>query len=255
MNRKNRWFAALMAVFFGFVGVHKLYLGKIGGFILYLFLFFMSVSIFFMPLTFIFGLIDSFKIMSMSDEEFDEKYNYGVPQGIPRGRLEKRREEQMTKFNRPQTNSVNNFKNKTKISSLKNSGLKKYKDFDLEDAIVDFVKVLELNPKDSDTHFTLACAYSLTEQKEKAFRHLSLAVESGMDDINRIMTHDDLAFIRIQPEFENFRKSGFRFSSIDHNSTQQEAILQQLQKISDLRKRGLLSEDEFDLERKKILRH
>lgn len=42
-----------------------------------------------MPLTFIFGLIDSFKIMSMSDEEFDEKYNYGVPQGIPRGRLEK----------------------------------------------------------------------------------------------------------------------------------------------------------------------
>ncbi|MBK6782532.1 MAG: TM2 domain-containing protein [Saprospiraceae bacterium] len=46
MNRKNRWFAALMAVVFGFVGVHKLYLGKIGGFILYLFLFFMSISIF-----------------------------------------------------------------------------------------------------------------------------------------------------------------------------------------------------------------
>ena len=254
MNRKNRWFAALMAVVFGFVGVHKLYLGKIGGFILYLFLFFMSVSIFFMPLTFIFGLIDSFKIMSMSDEEFDEKYNYGVPQGIPRGRLEKRREEQMTKYNRPQVNNINNFKNKTKISTLKNSGLKKYKDFDLDDAILDFVKVLELNPKDSNTHFTVACAYSLTEQKEKAFRHLSLAVETGMDDVNRIITHDDLAFVRIQPEFDNFKKGGFRYTLMDNNSTQQEAILHQLQKISDLRNRGLLSELDFNVERKKILR-
>ncbi|MBK6782531.1 MAG: hypothetical protein IPG79_01335 [Saprospiraceae bacterium] len=63
----------------------------------------------------------------MSDEEFDEKYNYGVPQGIPRGRLEKRREEQMTKYNRPQVNNINNFKNKTKISTLKNSGLKNIK--------------------------------------------------------------------------------------------------------------------------------
>ncbi|MBK6782530.1 MAG: hypothetical protein IPG79_01330 [Saprospiraceae bacterium] len=42
--------------------------------------------------------------------------------------------------------------------------------------------------------------------KEKAFRHLSLAVETGMDDVNRILTHDDLAFVRIQPEFDNFKK-------------------------------------------------
>ena len=243
-----------MAMFFGVFGVHKLYLGKIGGFIMYFFLFTFSISLFNIPFSFIFGLVDAFKIMSMSDEEFDEKYNKGVPSGIPRGRLERRRGEQMDKFNRPTQSSSRSFQQKSKINDLKNKALKKYKDFDLQDAIEDFKQVLNLDPKDMSTHFNIACAYSLTEQKEKAFSHLSKAVEFGLNDINKIMTHDDLAFVRIQPEFERFKSSGFRQIVDNHTSDQQDALLHQLQKISDLRSRGLLSEEEFHLERKKILR-
>ncbi|MFZ1705008.1 MAG: NINE protein [Saprospiraceae bacterium] len=254
MNRKSRWFAAIMAMFFGTFGVHKLYLGKIGGFIGYFFLFMLSISIISLPLTFILGLIDSFKIMSMTDEQFDQKYNMGVPSGIPRGRLEKRRQEQMQKYNPPIKHHPASFKNKSSANSLKKSGLKKYKDFDLEDAIDDFKKVIEIVPQDASTHFNLACAYSLTEKKQKAFEHLSKAVEFGMNDVNTILTHDDLAYIRIQPEFDLFRSAGFRMSNEKTVPGQQDALLSQLQKLSDLRNRGLLSDDEFNMERKKILR-
>lgn len=254
MNRKSRWFAAVMAMFFGTFGIHKLYLGKIGGFIFYFFLFTLSISILKLPLTFILGLIDSFKIMSMSDEEFDQKYNMGVPSGIPKGRLEKRRNEQMESFNNHRPNNVNSLKNKSRANELKNSGLKKYRDFDLKEAIEDFEKVLELAPQDSSTHFNIACAYSLTEQKEKAFDHLSKAVSHGLKDVNRIFTHDDLAYIRIQPEFEAFRAGGFKQSGQKTENVQNDALLHQLQKIADLRNRGILSDEEFNLERKKILR-
>lgn len=243
-----------MAMFFGVFGVHKLYLGKIGGFIMYFFLFTFSISFFRIPFSFILGLVDAFKIMSMSDEEFDEKYNKGVPAGIPRGRLERRRDEQMDKFNRPAQASSRSFQQRSKINDLKNKALKKYKDFDLQDAIEDFTQILVLDPKDMSTHFNIACAYSLTEQKEKAFLHLSKAVEFGLNDVNKIMTHDDLAFVRIQPEFERFKSSGFRQFAENQTSDKQDALLHQLQKLSDLRSRGLLSEDEFHLERKKILR-
>jgi TM2 domain-containing membrane protein YozV len=255
MNRKNRWFAAIAAMFFGTFGVHKLYLGKVGAFFFYFFMFTLSISIFFMPLTFILGLLDSFKIMSMSDEEFDEKYNKGIPSGIPRGRLEKRRDEQMEKVNIPRQSPTQNYKNKSKIAELKKTGLKKYKDFDLEDAIEDFKKILELAPNDAATHFNIACAYSLTEKKEKAFEHISLSVQHGLKDVSNILSHDDLAYVRIQPEFENFKNSGFRNAYASSGQPgKPDALLQQLQQIADLRSRGLISDEEFNLERKKILR-
>ena len=254
MNRKNRWFAAIMAMFFGTFGVHKLYLGKIGGFIFYFFLFVMSISIFRIPLSFIFGLYDAFKIMNLSDEEFDEKYNKGVPAGIPKGRLEKRRFEQVERSNIPGQNPTKKYKNTGKINELKKSGLKKYKDFDLQDAIDDFNKVLELAPNDVYTHFNIACAYSLTEQKEKAFDHLSKAVQYGLKDVNAILTHDDLAYIRIQPAFDSFKNAGFRLTGGREQGGKTDALLQQLDKLSDLRNRGILSVEEFQLERKKILR-
>lgn len=254
MNRKNRWFAAIMAMFFGTFGVHKLYLGRIGGFIMYFFLFTFSISFFRLPFSFILGLIDSFKIMSMSDEEFDEKYNKGIPAGIPKGRLEKRRGEQMEKYNKPVQRSPRSINQRSKINDLKNKALKKYKVFDLQDAIDDFNQILSMDPKDSGTHFNLACAYSLTEQKEKAFDHLSKAVQFGMNDIQKIMTHDDLAFVRIQPEFEKLKSSGFRYSMENQNDDKPDALLHQLQKLSELRNRGVLSEEEFHMERKKVLR-
>jgi len=98
-----------------------------------------------------------------------------------------------------------------KANPFKNSGIKKYKDYDLEGAIEDFSQGLSINPKDIALHFNIACAYSMTEVKDKAYYHLSKAVELGFKDFEKIKTKDDLAFVRIQPEFDEFEESGYKY--------------------------------------------
>ena len=276
MTPKNKVTAAMLAFFTGFMGGHKLYLGKTGGFIGFMILFMVSMNIG-IPISLIAGVIQGIKLINMSEQEFDKRYNRGN-EPVRRGPLEARREAQMQKYeqipmnkNKAQNNS--NPLNVMRANPYKNSGIKKYKDFDLEDAIVDFKKGLELAPNDVALHFNLACAYSLTEKKPLAYHHLSKAVATGLKDVERILSHDDLAYVRIQPEFDNFRSSGFRVNpftvegaelhevhqnsneaDFDPNEEMDDKLLSQLNKLSQLRKKGILSEDEFIFERKKIMR-
>ena len=152
----------------------------------------------------------------------------------------------------------------SRANPFKRTGIQKYKEFDLEAAIDDFNKGLEIEPRDIALHFNIACAYSLTEQKEKAYLHIKKAVENGLQDLNRVQTHDDLAYVRIQPEYEAFKESGYRqyaFTSEDGQviddgteTVADDVLLSQLNKLAEMRKKGLLSESEFVLERKKLLR-
>ena len=143
---------------------------------------------------------------------------------------------------------------------MKSSGIEKFKDYDYQGAIEDFQKGLELSPDDVTLHFNLACSYSLTEQTEKSFYHLDRAVTLGFNDYNRIKTHDALAFLRIQPDFEAFEKNNYRLSPnlkavkeevLDLNETGD--LLEQLKRLGELRERGLLSDEEFIKEKKKLL--
>jgi tetratricopeptide (TPR) repeat protein len=146
----------------------------------------------------------------------------------------------------------------------KQSGLEKFKDYDYYGAIEDFKKSLQIAPKDVATHFNLACAYSLTEDAPKAFLHLSQATEFGFRDFQKIKEHQALAFLRIQPEFESFEKSGFRFlPAAKHDEPKTDApsdlletapnLLDQLKKLGNLREQGLLTEQEFEDQKRKLL--
>lgn len=269
----------MLAFFTGFVGGHKLYLGRTGGFIGFMILFIVSLNIGF-PISLIVSLIQGIKLLNMSEQDFDKKYNRGIIQ-VRRGPLEVRRDAQMARYEQtPDKTSRPNLKQKPSPSTTlranpyKNSGIKKYKDFDLEDAIADFKKGLEISPNDIALHFNISCAYSLTEKKSLAFHHLSKAVSLGLKDVERILSHDDLAYVRIQPEFETFRSGGFRVNpfathveeetiktapplvhaSMPDDTEMDDTLLAQLNKLSELRKKGILSEDEFIFERKKVLR-
>lgn len=165
----------------------------------------------------------------------------------------------------PQRRQSSNF---SKSNPFKKSGIEKYKDFDLEGAIADFQQGLAISENDVALHWNIACAYSLTEKKDKAFYHLNRAIELGFNDYDKINTHDDLAYIRIQPEFEDFKANGYKLNGglSSNNESKQIAqpekedlltddiLLSQLNKLAELRKKGLLSEQEFVLERKKLLR-
>ena len=85
------------------------------------------------------------------------------------------------------------------------------------------------------------------------------AIENGYKDFNKIQTHDAFAFIRIQDEFEDFAKNGYRLTENQKSNTEEEEIvdpdlLEKLKKLADLRDSGILTEEEFLTQKEKLLR-
>lgn len=214
------------------------------------------------------GVIKVLKVIAMSNEEFDKKYNFkswrkseeerrAIEKQRQTAEQQRRREQEsydrerrdMSRENRDareRMKPVVQYPPREQSSTaqkeaLKQSGLKKYKEYDYDGAIEDFGKALAADPKDVAVHWNLTCLYSLTEQKELAFYHLQKAVELGFADFDKVKNHEALAFLRVQPDFDTFSRSGFKMSEdMEHSD-----ILQQLKDLSMRREKGLLSEKEF----------
>lgn len=64
---KSKMTAALLAIFLGSFGLHKFYLGQVVWGLLYLFLFWSSISMFL-------GFIEGIYYLTMSNKDFKAKY-------------------------------------------------------------------------------------------------------------------------------------------------------------------------------------
>ena len=265
---RNKSAAALFALFLGWAGVHRFYLGQVGLGILYVFLTIISFGI----ITGVLGVIDAIILFTMKDDDFDRKYN--AQQGMVPPIYNQRNQQGYPPIAQPRqrgrmpaTPRNMNVPSRDIQNPYKVNGIKKYKEFDLEGAIEDFKKGLEINPKDISLHFNLACAYSLTEQVDKAYMHIDRAVSLGFNDFDKLKSHDDLAFVRIQDRFDEFQKNGYRLQlpAVEIENTQvpeipkeedlqDDMLLAQLKRLAELRDRGLLSEQEFAIEKRKLTR-
>jgi TM2 domain-containing membrane protein YozV len=257
---KNKYVAAALAFFLGSFGVHKFYLRESGAGIFYIMLFVMTSRYF--PVSAFLGMIDGMRYLTMGEQEFNQKYN------VRRGSEQMQRRQPKWKKNRdyydyapPKTekSKIPRSERSVRSNPFKKSGIKKYKEYDIEEAIIDFEKGLKLQPKDVTLHFNLACAYSLLENAEKAFFHISKCVEFGFNDYNKILNHDDLAYMRIQPEFDDFKKNEFKIVEKKEEEKEQaitdELLLEKLQKLVEMRNRGIVTEADFKVEKEKILRN
>jgi len=258
MNKK-RLVAALLAFFFGPLGLHKFYLRDFGAGIFYIFLTFMLMGWFRLPITFFLGIIDGLKLLGMSDEMFDDKYNRRKLSRRKRRRYESKHAPPKKETVRKERYRYNRNK-RQRQNPFKTSALKKYKDFDLEEAVSDFHKALEISPDDAEIHFTLAAIHSLLEQKEKSYFHLQRARESGYDKMEQVQEMDDFAYLRIQQDFQAFVDNGFSLESRkaikapEADLLQDDLLLSRLNKLKKLRDKGLLSEKEFLYEKEKLLK-
>ena len=266
---KDKNVAGILALFFGWLGIHRFYLGQIGLGILYMFFFWVS---------WIIALIDAIAFFAMDKVEFDEKYNremfhqrqnrYDKRTQDRRERWEQRQQRREMPRQRPQAPPVRQRQrpapaSKRRHNPFKSSGLEKYREYDYEGAIEDFEKALEINPKDIAVHFNLACSFSLMENAERAFYHLDKAVSFGFNDVQKIKEHDALAFLRIQDQFEQFEQNNFQLTpqleapkenlldAIPNNTSND--LLEQLQRLGELKEKGLLTEEEFTVQKKKLL--
>ena len=91
-----------------------------------------------------------------------------------------------------------------------------------------------------------------------AFKHLSTAVEMGFNDFDRIDSHDALAYIRIQPQWESFKENGYTLSkkleAPKENLLDNDLLLQQLKKLNELKEKGLITEKEFIEQKAKLIK-
>jgi TM2 domain-containing membrane protein YozV len=252
---KNKYVAAVLAFVLGSIGVHKFYLRDPGAGIFYIMLMVMTSR--FMPISAILGIIDGMRYLMMSPEDFDKKFNSKYYETRPK--VSRRTKSNREYYEVKKAPTAPRSRRVVRNNPFKKSGLKKYKEFEIEEAIDDFMKGLKIEPNDIALHFNLACAYSLLENKEDAFNHLTLAVENGFKDYDKIQSHDDLAFLRIQPEFDDYKEKGYKMvpTRVEKEKEEQrpmdDVLLSQLNRLMELRKKGVLTENEFVFERKKIL--
>ena len=91
-------------------------------------------------------------------------------------------------------------------------------------------------------------------------------MQLGFTDYDRIRSHDALAYLRVQPDYAAFEQTGFRLpppaagspAALDAPApdllSSTPDLLDQLQKLGDLRERGLLTEEEFKTQKARLLR-
>ena len=136
-----------------------------------------------------------------------------------------------------------------------------YGEYDYEEAIAALKKALEVRPNDPEVHFLLACCYSINEDINNALTHLESAVASGLADQDRIQTHSDLAYLRMQPQFEVFANHGYRMVKelpepiedlLQSRDTNPVDLLEQLRKLEKLWEEGQLTAIEYEQLRKRL---
>lgn len=275
---KNKVTAGVLALLVGFLGIHRFYLGQTGKGILYL------IFCWF-PLIWLITFIDGITILTMDDEKFDRKYNPELFDGEKGGResyqqpYNKRGRDYEQDYRRQRSANPNRNRDiRTprdaqeaqnrrrglkkpirKSNRFKNEGTKLYRDYDFQGAIDAYKKSLKVEPNDPQIHFNMACLYSLMEDTQSAYMHLSTAVKQGYVDFDRVKTHNHLAYLRTHPEFEQFVKNGYSFQAQLNAAPQPimeltDDVIVKLERLSQLKDKGILTEEEFQKQKAIIMR-
>jgi len=141
-----------------------------------------------------------------------------------------------------------------KVSDLSSTGIIFLRRGQFEDALQTFRQAYELDRTNQATCFNLGVTYSLMENAEESFLFLQKAVENGYHDFDNIKTNQNLSYIHSHPAYPAFVSGGFRLAPgatiVNQPETDNVAALE---KLANLKDRGLLSDEEFQAEKQKIL--
>lgn len=118
---------------------------------------------------------------------------------------------------------------------------------DYENAIKDTMQALALQPNYANAQYNLACFYSRLENRAEAFKYLALAIENGYHNFEEIQSDPDLEFLRHQFEYPEFVAKGYKYPQSPTDSTD---IVGKLEKLAALKEKGLLSDSEFQEQRR-----
>jgi len=127
-----------------------------------------------------------------------------------------------------------------------------FKAMEWDKAIPPLKDALELDPNESLVHFNLACAYSRLENRTEALKYLSNAIRRGHSK-GAILQDADLLWIRSQPEWSGFAERGYRIEETEAKPVATGSHIEQLERLAKLKSDGVLTDDEFNTQKAKLL--
>ncbi len=110
----------------------------------------------------------------------------------------------------------------------------------------------KLSPRSPLILINLAICHAGIKDKEKGFYYLDKAVQYGYKNFQHIQQQNILSFLRQQPEFNAFVENGYRLPK-DSNKDDQNDSVAKLEKLAQLKEKGILTDIEFEIEKKKII--
>ncbi len=260
---KNKYTASALAFFLGTLGTHRFYLGQrfLGAlhFLMFLIGFLSSVSNgldaqIFIAIPAIVGFLDAILLYAMPRQEFDRKYNKHYLQRTEEGFASERQAYQ------PDWHGAVPV---SRFEWYKSAGIAQFRAGSYPRAVSAFLEALRIRPDDPAILFNLACAHSQLEQAGPGLYYLEEALKNGFDHYERIRQHPALAFLRRQEAFQilqtkyltphQTQEEATADTFIDLNLQEPAEIPEPLMKLENLKQRGILTEEEFELQRQKML--
>lgn len=256
---RNKYIAAVLAILVGLFGVHRFYLGQKGLGIAYLLFFWTGIPV-------ILSFIDGILFLVMDEGAFDEKYNKEyldrmgpmAPQhkSKPADRVYSNRHLKTQQEIQPR--GSNAYAAPVAVHPDWKLARLHMNAFEYQEAARLYESLVAKSPKNPELQFEMAQVSSLLEDKWKAFGHLERAVEYGLTNLERIRTSEHLAWLRTQEEFEQFVSQGYRQGIITDQkilkNAEQDNLVQQLYRLTLLMEQGSLTQEEFDQQKKQLLK-
>lgn len=137
------------------------------------------------------------------------------------------------------------------VQQLIAAGDKKFWDRDYDAALADYQSVLARQKLAPYTHFKIAQIHSARQRPAEAMNHLAKAVAQGFDDFPAIDNSRELAFMRERDDFRRFIEEGYKLPA--GNASQAVDAVALLERLADLRARGMLTDDEFEQQKRRLL--
>ena len=247
---KQKHVAALLAITLGLFGTHRFYLGQRFVGALYFLAFWSGLGLtiedrnpIVMLLPVLVSLVDCAVFFAMPKEDFDKRYN---------------REALGTREAFSTPNPTTTYENQF-YSEFKAEGIRHFRAGNYADAIGAFQGALELSPQDPAICFNLSCCYSMLGESDQGMHYLHEAIDHGFEDLDKINTHPALEFLRNQPAFQNLTMDPLTVDTIPTafpappSPTPEIPVQEPLLKLEDLKNRGILTEEEFEMQRVKLL--
>ena len=254
--------AIAFAIFLGYVGVHRFTLGQWHIGLLFVFLFVISnVMGLWAPgfeglpwatLAAGVGYYEAYRFYKMSDDEFAERYLEEVEDSTPLTS----RYLNGTPAPHPRVMSA---KAKRKLLA---EAAELYEAYDYRAAADRYEEALDLDLADGESRVLAARCYSLLEREGPAYQHLRRAVQLRATNLQLIDEDAGFAWLRTRDDFRERRRDGFASPPAESGAEdgppalpqQSDNVLDRLEQLGRLRSRGLLDDEEFAREKRRLLR-